>query len=148
LVVDLAVAHLHDQVLEHRHVDALAVEFGMGVGKQPDGLARPQRVGDMGLGLGHQALLALEQDVLPVVFEFFGTERLGARNVDELAVPRVLTLHTVRVVHGPEQVLLDAGPAHIKIAKSTCYLFAIHFVEFFAAYRAVRHDDDEMCNYF
>jgi hypothetical protein len=82
---------------------------------------------------GHEALLALKEDILAVGLELFVAECFRARVVHELAVPGVLALHAVRVVRCGQAVLLHAGPTGFKITESAGYLFVIHFVEFLAA---------------
>ena len=51
-------------------------------------------------------------------------ESFGAREVDKLAVPRILTLHAVRVRRGFSKVLLHALPAALEVAVITLDLYA------------------------
>lgn len=60
------------------------------------------------LGLGKQTLFPLEEDVLAVLLQLVVPEGLGARLVDELAVPGVLALHAVWIIDDGGEVLLNA----------------------------------------
>ncbi len=61
-------------------------------------------------------------------------ESFGARNVDKLAVPRILALHAVRVRGYFGKVLLHALPATLELAVITRDLYAEFLAERLATY--------------
>ena len=69
------------------------------------------------LRFGHQALLALKENVLAVAFESFVAECFCAGLVNKITVPGVLTVHTVGIIRGAQEVLLYARATRLKVTE-------------------------------
>ena len=76
------------------------------------------------LGIREETLFALKEQVFTVTLELVVPESFGARDVDKLAVPRILALHAVWIRRGFCQVLLNALPAALEVAVVTLNLYA------------------------
>jgi hypothetical protein len=68
-----------------------------------------------------------------VFLELLVTKRLGARRVDELAVPGVLALHTVGVNTDGREIPLDTRATRIVVAVVAGHFGACAFVKSLAA---------------
>lgn len=76
------------------------------------------------LSIREETLFALKEQVFAVTLQLVVPESFGAREVDKLAVPRVLALHAVRIRSGFGEVLLYALPAALEVAVVTLDLYA------------------------
>lgn len=81
------------------------------------------------LSIREETLFALKEQVFSVTFELVVPERLGARDVNKLAVPRILALHAMRIRGDFREVLLHALPATFQIAVITRDLYAEFLAE-------------------
>jgi hypothetical protein len=88
---------------------------------------------------GQKRLFAVQQQLLAVGLELLGDKRLGQGSRQELAVPRAVAIHAIRVVHRAQQVAPDAGRAGERGAAGALHGFAAGPVQVLTTNRAGGH---------